>query len=83
MSPRARLRAFVEQSGVPVKALADAMGVSRATLYLLMATDEELAARGEVPQIASRRVAESIEAVAGIPRTEWSPLYADITDNAA
>lgn len=54
--------------------LAAAMGVSRATLYLLMDETSE--------QIATRRVAVAIEHIAGIPRTEWSPLYAADLDDA-
>lgn len=78
MSPRASLRLFVDESkrsGVSVVDLAAAMGVSRATLYLLMDDASE--------QIATRRVANAIERIAGIPRTDWSPLYADLDDTAA
>ena len=63
MSPHARLRVFVQQSGVYVKEIADAIGISRAYLYLLM--DEQA---GLAP---GRLVAAAIEDMTGIERSAW------------
>ena len=69
------LRAFVQQSGVPVKQLASALDMSRAYLYLLM--DEES------DQLPSREKAAIIEDVAGIPATEWNLPYLAVELDAA
>lgn len=66
-SPRAALRAFVQQSGVHVKDIASALGMSRAYLYLLMSDDSE--------QLPSRAKAAVIEEVAGIPAIDWNLPY--------
>lgn len=66
-SPRSDLRAFVQQSGVHVKQLADALGMSRAYLYLLMDESSE--------QLPSRTKAAALEEIAGIPQDAWNMPY--------
>lgn len=76
VNPRIELRAFVQQSGVQVKHLASALGMSRAYLYLLMDEDSE--------QLPSRAKAAALEEIAGIPRDAWNIPYVPVeTEQAA